>query len=415
MANGYFRRMMRRRCGAPEPLSERHVQALWYDRDLRPENMETRQGERIRVVHPGEWNLEAGPDFRNAVLEIGDDRRRVVGDVEIHLSPSDWDAHGHASDPEYKNVVAHVTWMCGPDPATLPARAVTVWIGRYMTSRIGFSPDQIDLGAYPFSRLPLPDRPCRECFGSRPDLAAEMLAAAGEHRIHAKARRVRALLRERGGLREQVFYEELMSAMGYKHNSRNFRRIAEAVPYEAIAAEPENAPSAFLSAAGFVGWVRSGVRPWNSPERRLAAVAEMFMRGSVMYLADVASFSPEAARAMVKTLVRGGTMGRGRAAAIVANVVLPFALAEGRVDSVPDWLPPEDVSLPVRLTAFRMFGRDHNPAAHYANNGLLIQGLIQVHRDFCLQVHPDCGECALASDFSRKGEIACSQSATAAR
>ena len=51
--------------------------------------------------------------------------------------------------------------------------------------------------------------------------------------------------------------------------------------------------------------------------------------------------------------------------------------------------------------AFRLFGRDHNPLACYAANGLHIQGLIQIHREFCLQVHPDCGDCGLVADLSQ--------------
>ena len=31
------------------------------------------------------------------------------------------------------------------------------------------------------------------------------------------------------------------------------------------------------------------------------------------------------------------------------NVIAPFARAEERLDAIPDWLPPEDVSEPVRL------------------------------------------------------------------
>ena len=99
---------------------------------------------------------------------------------------------------------------------------------------------------------------------------------------------------------------------------------------------------------------------------------------------------------MVMMMCGEHCMGRGRAGAIVANVIAPFALAEGRTSTLPDWLPPEDISEPVRLTAFRLFGRDHNPAAFYSTNGLLIQGLLQIHRDYCLQMHPDCGECDLA-------------------
>ena len=100
---------------------------------------------------------------------------------------------------------------------------------------------------------------------------------------------------------------------------------------------------------------------------------------------------------MVAMMCGERCMGRGRAAAILANVVLPFAMAEDRASGPPSWLPPEDVSEPVRLTAYRMFGRDHNPAALYSSNGLLIQGLLQIHRECCLPHHPDCGGCGLAA------------------
>ena len=53
-------------------VTERHVQAIWYDAALRPRRLRTRRGSEVTVVDPGEWNLGAGPDFRNAVLEIGD-------------------------------------------------------------------------------------------------------------------------------------------------------------------------------------------------------------------------------------------------------------------------------------------------------------------------------------------------------
>ena len=104
---------------------------------------------------------------------------------------------------------------------------------------------------------------------------------------------------------------------------------------------------------------------------------------------------------MIRVMTDGRRMGRGRAGAILANVVVPFALGSGRISGVPGWLPAEDLSAPVRLTAFRLFGRDHNPSAFYSANGLHIQGLIQIHRAFCLQVHPDCGACALVADLSR--------------
>ena len=174
-----------------KPITERHVQAIWYDATLRPKNLTTRRGSEVRVVSPGEWNLEAGPDFRNAVLEVGKERRRVVGDVEVHLAPNDWDFHRHGVDPNYRNVIAHVTWGCGPVPGSLPPGAFSIWLGRFVTADTSFAPEQIDLMAYPYARLPSGVRPCEEKIGHDPDLARQVLAEAGRHRLLMKARRDR--------------------------------------------------------------------------------------------------------------------------------------------------------------------------------------------------------------------------------
>lgn len=397
-----------RKCGGrrAEPITERHVQAVWYDAELRPPAMTTENGETVTVVHPGEWNLEAGPDFKGAVLEIGSSHRRLCGDVEVHIAPSGWEAHGHGGDAAYANVVAHVTWLCGPVPPTLPDGAESICIGRFAAADPSFSPDCIDVAAYPFARLPAEERPCFKVVGSDPRLAAAVLAAAGETRLGAKARRIAAILRERRGEREQVFYEEMMAAFGYKRNEAAFRKVAARVPYAMLAAEPANAAAALLAAARFVDFNRSSSRPANFPRARLNAAAALFASGGAMFLADVASFSPKALRAMLKLLSKPGLLGKGRAAAAIANVVVPFAIAEGRVAGVPAWLPPEDLSAPVRLMAARMFGRDHYPPAHYSGNGLLVQGLIQIHRDFCLHIHPECARCTLSGDYAAKPFVA---------
>ena len=48
----------------PIPISERLVQCIWYDQRLKLDSLHTTDGRRVRVVFPGWWNLEAGPDFR---------------------------------------------------------------------------------------------------------------------------------------------------------------------------------------------------------------------------------------------------------------------------------------------------------------------------------------------------------------
>lgn len=438
------------------PVSERHVQAVWYDRALRPAVLRTMSGAEVRVLDPGAWNLEAGPDFRDAVIEVGRSRLRLVGDVEVHLRPSDWDAHHHAADPAYAHVVLHATWYPGPSPDSLPPGAVSVALGPALRARPDFSPDAIDLAAYPFARLPSTPRPCEASFAHNPALARAVLRAAGAYRLGIKARRLVArLVKTRD--RAQIFYEEVLAALGYKQNSAPFRAVAAALPPTELPTDRDAAFARLLGVAGLLPmledaaddasrafvrslwdswflqsreripretvWRFANVRPPNSPVRRLAAAAALFSGGTALLAEldalDLATKSGQ--NAAVDALLarcrwpyweshpsfaskpsgrKMDLLGTRRAAAIVANVVVPFALAEKRLAAAPAVLPPEDISAPVRLAAFRLFGRDHNPAL-YSGNGLFIQGLIQIHRDFCLAAHPDCGDCALLRALSR--------------
>lgn len=390
-----------------EPVSERHVQAAWFDSSVRPEQLRTVRGCPVRVVDPGEWNLEAGPDFLGAVLEIGAEGRRLAGDVEVHLRPSDWNAHGHGGDPAYSHVVAHVTWRSGRFPNHeedgLPPGCVSICIGDFLRARPGFSPAEIDVTAYPYASLPCSPRPCQKIFGADPDLALWTICEAGRRRLRQKAGRISVRLL-RSSSREQTFYEECFSALGYKYNSFPFREVARAVPWNSVPYDADAAYTCYSCAASMratdeSAWRLANVRPVNSPERRLAAAARIFSGGSVLMERLLACdfLTREGSRAALRMLAIPGWLGMHRAAAILANVVVPFALAEGRLKSVPDWLCPEDVSSPVRLTARRMLGRDHNPAL-YSGNGLLIQGLIQIHHEFCLAARIDCTSCRLVSE-----------------
>ena len=356
------------------PLTERHVQAIWYDAALRPSTLRTVRGGDVTVVDPGTWNLEAGPDFRQAVLELGRDRRRVIGDVEVHLRPADWSAHRHGDDPAYRNVVAHVTWYRGEPPPELPEKCVSICLGTFLRTRNDFSPDEIDVTAYPYAKLPRTERPCERFFGRNPDLGLAVLRAAGVQRLWIKARRFQMRFM-RTGDPEQVFNEELFAAFGYTKNSESFRALAERLPLSELPATEEMAREALNSVAELEivrrhPWRLSNVRPNNAPSVRLSDAAAIFTGGKPRHL------------------------GPRLSSAILANVIVPFALARGVLREPPLWLPPEDLNTTIRLAAFRLFGRDHNPAL-YSGNGVLLQGLIQIHRDYCLAAHPDCAACGL--------------------
>lgn len=374
-----------------EKLRERHLQALWYDREIRPREISTVRGDRVRVVYPGDWNCGGGPDFTGAVLELGAGRR-ICGDVEIHLHPSAWKEHRHAENPAYRNIVAHVFWLRGKRPADLPRGAVSIDLGRF--AQASFHPSEIDLEAYPFGVSPAADRPCRLRLAGDRERALALLREAGMARLRDKAERFASLLA--AGDRREVFYRETMAALGYSKNARAFREIARRVPLRALMAEPQVASAALVAAGGFGDLETGGMRPANLPARRLAAAGILFSECGAADLADATDFSPEGCRDMVRTLRAGGLVGAGRAAAIVANTVVPMAIAEGRLASPPERLPPEDVPRIAKLTAQRVLGPDIG-REEWARDGICIQGLVRIRRECCLVHHPDCDGCAFGS------------------
>lgn len=373
-------------------MTERHIQAIWYDAALRPQRLATCCGRDVRVIDPGTWNLEAGPDFKNAVLEVGPEHLRVVGDVEVHLRPHDWTAHDHGRNAHYRNVVAHVTWASGPRPPSLPSSVISICLARFLFPNKGFSFRQIDLDAYPYSYRRTEVCACGKICTKEKSWVEHILYQMGSQRIllHANdyAYRLRAM--HDPIARQQFFYEEVMSSLGYKGNSVQFRNVARQVPIHRYVGRVDALEWALLSAASFETWNPLGCRPCNRPLNRIAHAAKLLSCPEFIELSSESDFSQASCQKMMQFMTKNRAIGYGRAASILANIILPFAIAGKRTDVIPDWLPPEDISAPVRLMAWRLFSRDANPRVWYANNGVAIQGLLHIYKTWCAKVYPNC-------------------------
>lgn len=90
-------------------MNERLLQFIWQFRHFNSSFLQTTDGRQLQIIHAGMLNHNAGPDFSEAKIKIGD--TTWVGNVELHVKASDWLLHDHASDKNYQNIILHVVWM----------------------------------------------------------------------------------------------------------------------------------------------------------------------------------------------------------------------------------------------------------------------------------------------------------------
>ena len=91
---------------AHSPSMEKLLHYVWKHHILPLSPLFTTDGQTIEIIDAGLHNRNAGPDFFNAKIRING--TLWVGNVELHLRSSDWQRHGHQTDPAYNSVILHV-------------------------------------------------------------------------------------------------------------------------------------------------------------------------------------------------------------------------------------------------------------------------------------------------------------------
>lgn len=201
-------------------FTERHLQALWYEqkyfRDLK-----TLEGLPIKIISPGIWNSEAGPDFLKAHVIIGDQEKR--GDIELHLTINAWKQHGHQEDPRYNQVILHVAlWpSLNHNPVNTCNRKSIIQciLEPYLTIPIARIQKLIDLDLYPYKQF-LGSGKCAKLLFQGLTLS--------EIRTFFNDAALWRLLQKREYLlinlidENELFSGGIAMALGYKHNTQAF-------------------------------------------------------------------------------------------------------------------------------------------------------------------------------------------------
>jgi hypothetical protein len=89
-------------------ISEKLLHHVWKYKLLRKDTFTSINNEDISILHVGEHNHDAGPDFFNCKIKL--DTQIWIGNMEIHVKTSDWIKHKHEKDEAYNNVILHVVY-----------------------------------------------------------------------------------------------------------------------------------------------------------------------------------------------------------------------------------------------------------------------------------------------------------------
>ncbi len=89
-------------------MTEDFLHYIWRQKKFKPLQLSTIEGEPLVIHRFGYQNHDAGPDFSDARVQIGD--QLWVGNIEIHVRSSDWNRHAHQDDRAYNNVILHVVY-----------------------------------------------------------------------------------------------------------------------------------------------------------------------------------------------------------------------------------------------------------------------------------------------------------------
>jgi hypothetical protein len=302
-------------------FQEDFLQTVWKYQYFDKTGLETTSGQRLAIHKIGKQNHYDGPDFLEALVQVGE--MTYAGHIEIHKKASDWHAHEHGKDPRYEPVILHVVWeddqtIQRSDGSAVPTLTLK---GRILLDVLRN-----------YERLVKNQQEilCAESLGSIPDIIRfSMLEKALVERLEQKGAALKSLLTQTNNDWEETTYRWLFQSFGFKTNSIPMRQLSEKIPYKLIqkhAGNPLQIEAMLLGQAGLIPeqakdtytefirdeylfyrqkysfpngihahqWKYKGVRPSNFPGVRIAQLAQLLSQSPSLFssfLNDTPDFS----------------------------------------------------------------------------------------------------------------------------
>lgn len=400
-------------------LKEIFIQWVW-EKQLIHKNLATEDAQKLKIISPGRLNVDDGPDFKDAIIKFiplkfksplpdlpgGSQDFYFYGDIEIHISSTDWKLHNHTRDPKYNNVILHIVAQNnGGDCITSKGRKIPV----------------IDISKWSIKPLPELFKDYKKAFAENksftcpykkdisPTKLMRLIELQGLKRFELRKHKFQQLI-EFYGI-EQAMYSGIMESLGYVRNEKAFIKLAGLVTIEKLKQLTFNEPNsnhiniirtALLGTAGlltnnlqplwdkmkdkfpetmsFYEWQLFKVRPQGFPANRINGISPFLTKTLNKGIYNSLSGCGMNINKMAKQLQTNSSLiGKTCAKTIVLNVCLPL-MANVTPEITRNYkvfkaLPENYITNHMRQILWRE--RKHCACEIYN------QGLIHIYYNFC--------------------------------
>jgi hypothetical protein len=202
-------------------MTEEFLHHIWKFKLFDQQNLRTTSGEVVEILKAGVHNFDAGPDFFNAQLKVGE--TLWAGNVEIHINASDWKRHFHQQDKAYNNIVLHIVYNADEPIYRASGEAIpTIEIKERIDKKLYQN--------YLNFKSNTDWIPCEKQIAEVPSIIINStLDKLLLERLERKAQSIADSLKLNNNNWEETFYQYLARNFGFKTNAMPFELLAKSL------------------------------------------------------------------------------------------------------------------------------------------------------------------------------------------
>lgn len=419
-------------------IKEEFLHYIWKNNLFNEDALIDAEGNKIIIENTGLHNHDAGPDFFNAKIKIGD--TVWAGNIEIHTKSSYWEKHKHNTDRAYDNVILHPVYEHDKDVFNTKGEKI-------LTCELKFDEKYIEK----YNELVYSDNDisCKNYINETESfILNSWFTSLLIERIEQKTSYLKQILEFTNNNWEEAFYISLVKAFGFKVNSEPFELLAKSLPSLILAKNKNNIfqlEALLFGQAGMLNnsdinddyfislqkeykflktkynlkpieehiWKFLRIRPANFPTIRISQFAQLIYKSSHLFSKTLESktikdlmnmFDLQASEywdihysfgKISKKQIK--TFGKSASENIIINTVIPIMFLYGKEKAKSDIQEKALNFLEELKPEQNKITNKWQEVGLEIKNAYFSQSLIQLHNEYCIKKR--CLECRIGNKY----------------